>query len=91
ATRPGLVLLDLMMPEMDGFAFLDVLRQDDAHADIPVVVITAKTLTEEDRLRLNGGVRDVVQKRSQNIEDLLAEVRGRVTAHGRRGSSGVKA
>jgi len=55
------------------------------------VVITAKTLTEEDRLRLNGGVRDVVQKRSQNIEDLLAEVRGRVTAHGRRGSSGVKA
>ncbi|MGH7635612.1 MAG: response regulator, partial [Gemmatimonadaceae bacterium] len=50
-SRPALVLLDLMMPEMDGFEFLDVLRQDDAGRDIPVVVITAKTVTAEDRRR----------------------------------------
>ena len=46
ASRPALVLLDLMMPEMDGFEFLDVLRRDVARRDIPVVVITAKTLTD---------------------------------------------
>jgi PAS domain S-box-containing protein len=89
AARPGLILLDLMMPEMDGFAFLDALRQDEAHRDIPVVVITAKTLTEDDRRRLNGGVREVVQKSSLDIERLLADVRNRVTAHARRQPAGA--
>jgi len=61
--RPALVLLDLMMPEMDGFEFLDELRRTHSSAEIPVVVITAMTLTEADRRRLNGGVERVVQKR----------------------------
>jgi PAS domain S-box-containing protein len=90
SVEPALVLLDLMMPEMDGFEFLDQLRLRPGTAP-DVVVITAKELTEEDRRRLNGGVRDVVQKRSQDIDFLLADVRSRVTAHARRSASGAPA
>src|SRR5262249_61913988 len=50
--RPALILLDLMMPEMDGFEFLTELRQHPEWQAIPVVVTTAKDLTEEDRLFL---------------------------------------
>jgi CheY-like chemotaxis protein len=89
AERPALVLLDLMMPEMDGFEFLDQLRTRDAGAAPDVVVITAKELTEDDRRRLNGGVRDVVQKHSQDIDLLLADVRTRVAAHARRSAPGA--
>lgn len=80
ATPPALILLDLMMPEMDGFEFLDQLRRDSRHRQTPVVIITAKTLTEEDRRRLNGGVERVVQKRTLDAEALLAEVRAVVAA-----------
>jgi CheY-like chemotaxis protein len=77
---PDLILLDLMMPEMDGFEFLDELRRTHSSAEIPVVVITAMTLTEADRRRLNGGVERVVQKRPLGEETLLAEVRALVGA-----------
>jgi PAS domain S-box-containing protein len=76
---PGLVLLDLMMPEMDGFEFLDALRRRPDGAGIPVVVLTGKDLTEEDRRRLNGGVARVVQKRDGGPEALLAEMRGLIS------------
>jgi PAS domain S-box-containing protein len=76
--RPAMVLLDLMMPEMDGFEFLDELRRRHSSAEIPVVVITAMTLTEADRRRLNGGVERVVQKRPLEEDTLLAEVRALV-------------
>lgn len=71
---PGLVLLDLMMPEMDGFTFLEELRRWPEARNIPVIVLTAKDLTAEDRRRLNGYVELVVQKGS-STEALLAEVR----------------
>jgi len=77
-TRPALVLLDLMMPEMDGFEFLDALRRDQSQRGVPVVVITAKTLTDEDRRRLSGGVERVVQKHALDADALLAEVRAMV-------------
>jgi CheY-like chemotaxis protein/anti-sigma regulatory factor (Ser/Thr protein kinase) len=73
---PDLVLLDLMMPEMDGFEFVEALRTRNGDSRIPVVVITAKDLTDEDRRRLNGGVERVVEKRGRGPEALLAEVRG---------------
>jgi len=61
-SRPDVIILDLMMPKMDGFEFLDELRARSEWRDIPVVVITAKDLTEADRNRLNGGVERIIQK-----------------------------
>jgi hypothetical protein len=84
AERPGLILLDLMMPEMDGFEFLESFGLRPEARTTPVVVITAKDLTDADRQRLNGGVRDVVHKRSRGLDALLADVRERVAAHASR-------
>jgi hypothetical protein len=79
ARQPAeLILLDLVMPEMDGFEFLEELGKRDGAPRIPVVVITAKDLTDEDRRRLNGGVERVVHKSGHGPEALLAEVRGLV-------------
>ena len=83
AGMPALILLDLLMPEVDGFEFLDGLRARHG-ATPPVIVITAKTLTDAERQRLDGGVREVVQKRSRDIDGLLADVRKRVAAYARR-------
>ncbi len=71
---PGLVLLDLMMPEMDGFEFIEHLRERGGARDIPVVVLTAKDLTEDDRRRLRGTVDNVLQKGDQSGE-VVREVR----------------
>jgi GAF domain-containing protein/DNA-binding response OmpR family regulator len=60
--RPDVIILDLMMPKMDGFEFMDELRGRPDWQDIPVVVITAKDLTQADRDRLNGGVERIIQK-----------------------------
>jgi PAS domain S-box-containing protein len=81
ADRPALVLLDLMMPEMDGFEFLDGLRSDLTTPAPAVVVITAKELTDLDRERLNGGVSRVLRKGAQSREDLVAEVKSLVATH----------
>jgi CheY-like chemotaxis protein len=75
---PDLVLLDLMMPEMNGFEFLEALRARESWRAVPVVVITAKELTDEDRRRLNGGVERVVAKGGRGLEALAAVVRGHV-------------
>jgi CheY-like chemotaxis protein len=72
---PAIILLDLMMPEMDGFAFMEELREQPNWAHIPVIVITAKDLTEEDRQRLNGSVTRIIQKGSHRIDQLLGELR----------------
>ncbi|MDH4207903.1 MAG: response regulator, partial [Anaerolineae bacterium] len=84
---PGLILLDLMMPEMDGFQFMDELRKNEAWRSIPVVVITAKDLTAEDRLRLNGYVEKILQKEAHSREALLAEVGHLVAASIRLGTT----
>jgi len=73
--RPGLILLDLMMPTMDGFEFLDELRKHTAWLSIPVLVITAKDLAAEERRRLGGRVNKILQKGAYGREELLAEVR----------------
>jgi len=73
--RPGLVLLDLMMPEMDGFEFLEALRARGGDGEVPVIVITAKDLTEAERARLNGAVASILEKATVGTERLLDEVR----------------
>jgi len=75
---PDLVLLDLMMPEMNGFEFLEALRGREVWRTVPVVVITAKDLTDVERRRLNGGVQRVVSKGAQGLEALAAAVREHV-------------
>ena len=77
-TPAGVILLDLLMPEVDGFEFLALLRARPEWHDTPVVIITAKDMTEDDRLRLNGSVVRVLQKRALAPEQLLAEVRALV-------------
>jgi PAS domain S-box-containing protein len=78
--HPDLIILDLMMPEMDGFDLIDALRRDAATHSTPIVVVTAKEITEEDRHRLNGSVGQVLQKAGHRRDELLAAVRKQVRA-----------
>jgi CheY-like chemotaxis protein len=68
---PSLILLDLMMPEMDGFEFLTRFRANPRFSETPVIVLTAKDLTPEDRQRLSGRVSDLVAKNSSVARQLL--------------------
>jgi signal transduction histidine kinase/CheY-like chemotaxis protein len=78
--RPSVILLDLMMPEMDGFEFVAEFRRHEAWRAIPIVVVTAKDLSQDDRERLNGHVQKILQKGTHGREQLLAEVRELVSA-----------
>ena len=73
--EPGLIILDLMMPKMDGFEFLDQIRTQPKAADTSVIVVTAKDLTSEDLERLNGGVERIIQKGDHKIENILIEIK----------------
>jgi len=72
---PDLILLDLMMPEMDGFEFIAELRETEAWRRIPVVVLTAKDMTPDDYTRLQGNVRRVFRKASFSRDELVGEIR----------------
>jgi len=72
---PALIVLDLLMPDVDGFQFLEELRSREEGADIPVVVVTAKDLTAADVSRLRGRVEAVVRKAGRPTEEVLREVR----------------
>ena len=73
--RPQVILLDLMMPVMDGFDFLLEMRANAAWQDIPVIVLTAKDLTEEDRRLLSGRVEQIVEKGACSHEQLMQLIR----------------
>ncbi|HXJ83169.1 MAG TPA: response regulator [Candidatus Methylomirabilis sp.] len=94
--RPDAIVLDLVMPEMDGFEFVDELRRRTEWHDIPVVVVTAMDLAEAERHRLNGAVERVIQKSARSNLDLLHEIaavltdtvrRPRAAPHARPGDS----
>jgi PAS domain S-box-containing protein len=78
AAAPALILLDLMMPEMDGFEFLETLRGPARRNETPVLVVTAKDLTADDHRRLNGHVSAVLQKGSYSRDELLSEIASRL-------------
>jgi CheY-like chemotaxis protein len=73
--KPSLIMLDMMMPEMDGFAFLAALRKDASSASTPVVVLTSTDLTPDERGQLTGNVERVLQKGAYSREALLSEVK----------------
>jgi CheY-like chemotaxis protein/two-component sensor histidine kinase len=79
---PSLILLDLMMPVMDGFEFVMRVRKEPAWRAIPIVVVTAKDITDEDRQRLQGSVVGLVEKRGFGREELLEQIRELVTRTG---------
>jgi signal transduction histidine kinase/DNA-binding response OmpR family regulator len=78
--KPDLITLDLMMPVMDGFEFLLALRQNEENRSIPIIVITAKDLSDEDRQQLDGGVQYIIDKGNAKQNDLLAQVRNLVAS-----------
>ena len=73
--KPDLILLDLMMPEMDGFAVVAALQKEAVWRDIPVIVITSLDLDAKDRERLNFGVQSVLVKDTFQPADLLDRIR----------------
>ncbi|MDX1674617.1 MAG: GAF domain-containing protein, partial [Longimicrobiales bacterium] len=78
---PALILLDLVMPEMDGFTLAARLREDPALRHVPVVVVTGKELTAEDRARLNGYVTRVVRKQDVEATELVSELRSLIDSN----------
>jgi len=83
---PSLILLDLMMPVLDGFEFVMEMHKLESSSAIPIVVVTAKDITEEDRRRLNGGVAGLIEKGGLDRESLLAQLREQVAATRSRGT-----
>jgi CheY-like chemotaxis protein len=73
--KPDVILLDLMMPEMDGFAVVAALQKEAGWHDIPVIVITARDLDAKDRERLNSGVQSVLVKERFRPADLVERIR----------------
>ncbi len=71
---PDLILLDLMMPKLDGFGLLDALKADERLKEIPVIVVTARDLTAHEKRRLSGRVRALWQKGSFLSTDLLEDI-----------------
>jgi len=73
--HPNLMILDLMMPEMDGFAVMEKLQANPDTADIPVIVVTAKELTTAEKARLTGHIQKLMQKGDFMSDELMDEVR----------------
>jgi adenylate cyclase len=73
--QPDLILLDLMMPEMDGFAVVAALQREPGWRDIPVIVITSLDLSAADRERLNSGVQSVLVKETFRPAELVERIR----------------
>ena len=72
--RPDLVITDIMMPHVDGFQVIETLHNDESLRDIPIIVLTAKELTAQERERLSGQIAALLQKGSSMDEKLLQSI-----------------
>ncbi len=84
--RPDLVLLDLMMPEVDGFGVLEQMHRREATRDVPVIVLTAQILTEDDIARLNAGVAAILSKGLFNAGEIAGHIESALSRQRRLGS-----
>ena len=71
---PDLIILDLMMPDLDGFQFLNILKMEEKLAPIPIIVVSAKTLTPKEQMQLDEQVQALLQKGTFTDEDLISEI-----------------
>jgi signal transduction histidine kinase/DNA-binding response OmpR family regulator/HAMP domain-containing protein len=72
---PDLIILDLMMPEVSGFDVVDTLKKDSVLSKVPIMILTAKVITEEDRKHLNGDIVRIVEKRDFGHSDFIDAIR----------------
>ena len=79
--RPDLILLDLMMPDMDGFHVLQTLQDDAALCQVPVIVISAKELTHEERESLRDNIRSLVRKSAMDRKRFMATIEQALQGH----------
>ncbi len=79
--QPALIILDLMMPQMDGFEFISQLRKNERWANLPIIILTAKELTPADRALLENSAERVLQKGLYEQDELLAQVRQLARSH----------
>ncbi len=73
--RPDIILLDLMMPRLNGFDVIEYLHHDPDYCTIPIVAFTAKSLSNDEKMRLERGAFSIMQKQSLEREDLIRELR----------------
>lgn len=81
--HPDLIVLDLMMPEVNGFEVVEALKGDISTANIPIVIITAKQITPEDHAMLKGDVQQVIQKSEFKHESFINEVKRAMAGKGK--------
>jgi CheY-like chemotaxis protein len=74
-SQPDAILLDLLMPRMDGFQFIHELREQQLSRSIPIIVLTAKSLTSEEQLQLEKSVAAIVQKQGLGSDTLIEKIR----------------
>ncbi len=74
-SKPALIVLDILMPDLSGFEVIERLRKDEETRDIPVVVLTVKDLTEEEYNRLSSQVSAIMKKATFEVKDFLLEVK----------------
>ena len=77
---PGLIVLDLVVPRINGFELIEILRNTPKWACIPIIVTTAMDLTSQESLQLKGCVEQILQKGSYDCDDLLRDIQGLVNA-----------
>lgn len=72
--NPGMIIVDLMMPGVDGFAVIEEVKSNHSTKDIPIIVISAKDITANDKRRLNGYIEGLISKGLLNEEELIKQV-----------------